>query len=133
MGVNQVAIGKLRVVPEIQIYKKVDPGITILGVPVSFVDRTTKKATFEANLNINEDKRVPLSTHLVFNSSDIYSPIQADFTERIYIYKYYGVNEIMTGIGGLQAFLNPIIKSILPFFTMYFMYYLAKILWYKYE
>ena len=39
VGTNQMAIGKLRVVPEIKIYKNRDPGVVILGITISFKDR----------------------------------------------------------------------------------------------
>lgn len=39
----------------------------------------------------------------------------------------------MSGIGGLNAFIKPLVNSIVPYFVVYFLYSLAKILVFKYE
>lgn len=77
--------------------------------------------------------QVPLLFSDKFNNSDIYSPLAPDYIERIYIYKYYGLADIMSGIGGLKAFVDPIMNSMKPYFVIWFLYQLAKILWFKYE
>ena len=87
-----------------------------------FYDKTT---------NTDEDMRVPLLT--TYNSSNIYIPIETDFTERVYIYQYFGMQDIMQGVGALNAFIIPIIAMFTPYFIIYFLYSLSKILWYKYE
>ena len=69
----------------------------------------------------------------IFNNSDIYCPIQADFTERKFIFKYYGKADIMAGIGGIGAFIYPILGYLTPYFVIYFLYSLSNVLWFKYE
>ena len=71
--------------------------------------------------------RVPLSLS-GFNSSDIFSLLQPNYIERIYTYKYYDFNDVLKGIGGLNAFIGPIIAKIAPYFIIYFLYSLAKII-----
>ena len=82
-------------------------------------------------MNRNEDLRVPIAP--IFNSSDVYAPIQPQFIERIYIYKYFGVSDIMKAMGGLNAFIRPILAAFVPYFVIHFLYSLSKILLFKYE
>jgi hypothetical protein len=90
-----------------------------------------KNLIYDSVLNIDEDSKVPLATE--FNSSDIYSPISADYTERIFIYKYFGTGDIMAGIGGIMGFIGPILANLNPYFVMYFLYKLSKAIWTRYE
>ena len=59
--------------------------------------------------------------------------MQPDYIERIYKYKYFGFDDIMGSIGGINAFIKPLLGSIVPYFVIYFLYSLSKILLYKYE
>ena len=90
-----------------------------------------KNLIYDSVLNIDEDSKVPLASE--FNSSDIYSPISADYTERIFIYKYFGFGDIMAGIGGIMGFIGPILGHLNPYFVMFFLYKLSKAIWTKYE
>jgi len=75
--------------------------------------------------------RVPLK--VVFNSSDIYVPIETDFTERIFIYEYYNYNDVMSSVGALSAFIMPIIAIFTPYLIMHFLHNLSKMILFKYE
>ena len=65
----------------------------VLGIPVTFGDDIIKRVFYDKAQNINEDMRVPLLT--TFNTSNLYIPIDTDFTERVYIYEYYEISDIM--------------------------------------
>ncbi len=69
---------------------------------------------------------VPLAN--VYNSTSVFIPIDFDFTERKYIYYFYTYGDIIAKIGGINGFFAPIIGKIAPFFVMFFLYSLAKIL-----
>ena len=62
------------------------------------------------------------------NSSTINVMIDYDFTERQITYKYYNTFDIFAKIGGILAFIVPIVATITPFVALYFLYSLAKIL-----
>ena len=69
----------------------------------------------------------------VYNTSNIYVPVDTDFTERIYIYEYYTYSDIMGGIGSMNAFIAPLLNFLTPYFIMFFLYSLSKVLKFKYE
>jgi len=69
---------------------------------------------------------VPLAGQ--YNSSTISIPLDFEFTERIYIYYFFGVGDIIAKIGGINGFFSPILGKLAPFFVMFFLYSLAKIL-----
>ena len=62
------------------------------------------------------------------NSSDINILFDYDFTERQVTYEYYHVADIVSQIGGIFAFIRPILDLITPLFILYFLYSLAIIL-----
>lgn len=130
IGKDQIDIARIRVTPEILIKKNRKPKMVILGLTLSYSDTELKNLNYDSVLNKNQDARVPHA--LVFNSSDIYSGFQADYTERIYIYKYFGFSDIMAGIGGTNAFIKPILNSVVPYFVIFFLYSLSCILLFKY-
>ena len=39
----------------------------------------------------------------------------------------------MGGIGGLNAFIKPVLSAAVPYFVIYFLYSLSRILWLRYE
>ena len=81
-------------------------------------------------LNQDIDKRVPLKHK--FNSSKIYIPLETDFTEREFVYTYYGSGDVMKGIGGINRIIKSVMEITLPFMTMSFVYTLSRILLFKY-
>ena len=105
--------------------------MVVLGIALSYKNRVESKVIYDSVLNKNQDGRVPHAP--IFNSSNIYSGFQADYTERIYIYKYYGFGDLMSGIGGTNAFVNPILGSATVFFIINFLYTMAKMLIFKYK
>jgi len=108
-----------------------EPDIVILGIRITTKDNVRKNVFYDRVLNINGDMRVPL--HSSFNSSDFFIPIETDFTERIYIYQYMGVNDIIKSVGGINAFIFPILALATPYFVIYFLHNLSKIFAYRYE
>lgn len=55
-----------------------------------------------------------------------------DFTQREYTYKYFTFLDVISAIGGVNAFISPIVKNLAPLFMLYFMYRLAVIIKGKY-
>lgn len=51
--------------------------------------------------------------------------MQPVYIERIYTYKYYGISDIMAGIGGMNAFVGPLLRALIPYFVVLFLYQLA--------
>ena len=49
-----------------------------------------------------------------------------EFTQRKYTRWYYGINDIMKGIGGIRATVLPIIAFLIPFIVIYFLKLLAE-------
>ena len=128
---HDIATARVRTTPEIEIRIDQKPKMVILGITITFENQELYYLIYDTVLNRNQDARVPLSP--TFNSSDIYSPMQTEFIQRIYKYKFFGISDIMGGIGGLNAFINPVLKSMIPYFIVYFLFSLSKILWFKYE
>ena len=86
----------------------------------------TKRIIYDRVNNQDQDGKVP--TAETYNSTVIYIPFEAEFTERIYKYHYYHYSDIIASIGGLQAFITPFITSFGPFFVIMFLIMLANIL-----
>jgi len=126
-----VEIARIRVTPSVENHYENVPDTEIFGIPITYKDEKIKRLFYDTVLNRNEDARVPLDA--VFNNSNIYCPIQADFTERVFNYKYFGKADILSEVGGISAFVYPILKNLTPYFVMFFLYSLANVLWYKYE
>ena len=103
----------------------------ILGIGITYKDEVEERVFYDKVLRKDEDMRVPLRP--IFNSSNIYIPIETDFTERIYIYQYYSYGDIMSSIGAMNAFILPVIAILTPYFIMYFLYSLSKMLKFKYQ
>ena len=68
-----------------------------------------------------------------FNTSNIYSPLQADYTERKFVYTYYGSSDVMKGIGGFNEMFGSIMAQTGPFLIMGFVYTLSKYLLTNYQ
>ena len=77
-------VASIRATPEIIYRKHLIPDMVILGIPITYTDEVEKRVFYDRVLNKNQDLRVPLRP--IFNSSNIYVPLETDFTERIYIY-----------------------------------------------
>ena len=50
-----------------------------------------------------------------------------NYVQREYTFKYVGWGDIMSAIGGINAFLTPIVRNIMPLFILWFLFELAKI------
>jgi hypothetical protein len=55
-----------------------------------------------------------------------------DFTQREYTYKYFTFLDVISAIGGVNAFIGPLVRNLAPFVMLYFMYKLAVIIKGKY-
>jgi hypothetical protein len=105
----------------------------VLGIPISYKDINNTSVFYDPVLNKDEDSRVPLMSRSSFNSSNFWVPIQTDFTERQFQYRYNGLSDVMGSIGGLNAFIKPILGYATPYFILIFMYMLSRIIWHRYE
>jgi hypothetical protein len=76
------------------------------------------------------DLRVPLDD--TYNSSTIFIPFSNDFTRREYTYKYFTILDIISAIGGVNAFIGPLVRKLAPFLMLLFMFKLAVIIKGKY-
>ena len=55
-------------------------------------------------------------------------PIDFDFTQREYKYKYFDLDDIVAKIGGLRASIMPILNFFMPLVILYFLIELSKII-----
>lgn len=67
-----------------------------------------------------------------FNSSDVHIPFKLDFTQRKYFWSYFHIMDVVSAIGGVNAAFTPLAKKLAPWFMIYFLYALAKIIKNKY-
>ena len=51
-----------------------------------------------------------------------------DFVERLYYLKYFSLGDIIHAIGGLNAFINPILKWLIIAFIIFYLFQLALVL-----
>ena len=86
----------------------------------------SKRIIYDRVTNQDSDGRVPTAAH--YNSSTIYIPFEAIFTERIYEYNYYHYSDIMHSIGGLQAFVGQFLGIAVPLFIIGTLFKLSDIL-----
>jgi len=100
IGLEEVDTARIRVTPQRQFHKLKEPDQHVLGITIRYVDSEIEKLIFEPVLNRNKDSKVPMKDK--FNSTKIYVPMQPDFVERKFIYKYYGSSDVMKGIGGIM-------------------------------
>ena len=80
---------------------------------------------FDSATNQNVDGRTDLAD--VYNSSDIYIPFETDFTERVFTNEYYNVVYIIKNIGGIHAFIAPVVGYIMMLFVFNFLFNLSNI------
>ena len=55
-----------------------------------------------------------------------------DFTQRKYYWSYYTILDVVSAIGGVNAAFTPLLKKVAPWFMLYFLFALARILKDKY-
>lgn len=96
-----------------------------MGIPRSYADREIEYLHYDKVLNVNIDGRVPIEQK--YNSSIINIPIEVDYTERKYIHQYYTIGDIMSAIGGINAFFRPIVSFLAPIWIIIFLSDLSRI------
>lgn len=74
----------------------------------------------------NIDNRIPLANK--YNSTTQTILFRFDFTERQFTFKYFLFMDILASIGGLNAFITPLVSKLVPFFVIAFLFRLAKII-----
>jgi hypothetical protein len=47
---------------------------------------------------------------------------EVDFVERVYEFQYFNASDVLSAIGGLNAFINPILKWLVIAFIIFFLY-----------
>ena len=45
-----------------------------------------------------------------------------DYVERLYTFKYFDINDVIHAIGGLNAFINPILKWLVIAFIIFYLF-----------
>ena len=129
IGKENVQVASIRVTPEIKIQKDFVTKSSVLGIPTSYGDKETKLALYDKTRNYNIDARTPL--HDIDDSDDYKDPFEfkigfeVDFVERIYRFKYYNAGDVLSAIGGLNAFINPILKWLVIAFIISFLMQLS--------
>ena len=118
-------MAKLRVIPEVTIQAGKKVTGYIFGFPWFTTDLITKNLVYSRVLDTDVDNMTPLDTTLNFNSSNVYIPIQPDFTERKYNYKFFTGADITASIGGIGGFLKPIFGWLVQLFIISFLYQLS--------
>jgi hypothetical protein len=98
----------------------------ILGVPIVFGDEQIDQVLWGPTLNMNSDYLVPLQG--VYNGTTITTQLNMNFVERRYILSYFTVFDIMSKIGGFRASVMPIVGEFAPFFILFFLVQLSKII-----
>jgi hypothetical protein len=78
-------------------------------------------------LNMNINMRIPVASTL-FNSSNVHIPFQLDFTQRKYFWSYFHIMDVVAAVGGVNAAFTPILKKLAPFFMLWFLFALARII-----
>ena len=56
-----------------------------------------------------------------------------NFVQREYSFTYVAWGDIMSAIGGINAFLTPIVAQFMPFFVLWFLFELGKIIHDQYK
>ena len=101
-----------------------------MGIPLMSENIVSDVVIYQRATNMNLDQRVPLS--LTFNSSTIFIPYSMDFTQREYTFKYYTILDVISAIGGVNAFIAPVMSKLAPLFVLGFLFKLAVIIKGKY-
>ena len=94
---------------------KISKNVTgkLLGIlPWYYSNLTRFDLVYSSVLDTDTDNMVPIKVMSNFNSSDIFIPVQPDFIEREYSYKYYLMSDIAASIGGIGGFLKPIMTRL---------------------
>lgn len=103
----------------------------VMGIVVSWKDKVTQNLVYDRNLNENVDMRTPKM--MSFNDTNVNIMFTFDWNQREYIITYFGMEDIITSVGGMIAFLTPFINFLSPYFIIYFLFQLSEILHLKYE
>ena len=106
--------------------KDADVKARLLWVPLEYEDLTSEDILYTKVRDSDADMTVPIAP--TYNSTGVYIPLDFDFTERKYTYHYFTTRDIITNIGGLNVFIVKLLGIVAPFFVMYFLYCLGKLL-----
>ena len=120
IGRESIESAKLRVSPELTTKKGYVAKMYILGVAVQWKDEVTQNLVYDRNLNENVDMRTPKTAH--FNDTNVNIMFTFDWNQREYILHYFGMEDIITSVGGMLAFLTPLINFLSPYFIIYFLF-----------
>lgn len=126
VGEEQIKSFNLNLLPEKIV--KIDHLVKtqVLGIPVDFENDEHREVLWKEATDINEDYLIDLRPE--FKSSKTSVQLSFDFTERIIRLNYYTVFDMLSKIGGFKAAIGPIVAFIAPFFILYFLVKLSKIL-----
>ena len=84
--------------------------------------------TFKRNLNVNVNGLTPTHDGEYFKTSDVTIMMDHDFTERVFIIRYFGYADILSKIGGLTASLRPMLAVLAPGFIVLYLFTLSDII-----
>lgn len=122
----------MRTTPSLYRHKNKNVTRQMLGIKLETSDVLHEFLAYKKNLNIDDDLRVPLKD-TPFNSSEVTIMIDHDFTQRYYEVYYFGVTDIMAIIGGLNASIGPLLKSLAPLFILNYLWALSEIIRHKHQ
>lgn len=94
-----------------------------LGIPTGWKDYIYKNLIWTGTTDVTENWMVPKRGQ--YSSSDMIANINFEFTQRKYTKWYYGLDDILKGIGGIRSTVLPIIGFLIPFIVIYFLVLLA--------
>ena len=126
LGRRTVQSAFIRLTPEIIKKKGAVVKNSFFGIPTSYSDIIEKNIIYSPVLNRDSEGITPLAN--IYSNSSIKISFAADYTERNYIIKFFQVSDIMSSIGGINAFIRPIFGWIKIPLIMFFLYQLSIIL-----
>ena len=103
--------------------KLFEPTTWVLGIPVSYKDYVKYNMDMYKVQESNVDNRIPLAN--TYNSTTQTILFRFDFTETRFTFKYFLFMDILASIGGLNAFITPLMSKLVPFFVIAFLFRLA--------
>lgn len=126
LGKTSLDTARIPIAPEKVTKKNYVPTTWILGVPVRYKDEVKYDMDMYKVQESNVDNRIPLANK--YNSTTQTILFRFDFTEKQYTFKYFMFMDILASIGGLNAFITPLVSKLIPFFVIAFLFRLAKII-----
>ena len=126
LGKTSIETARIPISPEKITKKRYTPNAFILGIPYHFVDYVKENMDLFKVQESNIDNRIPLANK--YNSTTQTILFRFDFTERHFTFAYFNNLDILASIGGLNAFITPLVSKLVPFFVIAFLFRLAKII-----